>query len=105
MRESWTEFLERIFPALLLALFGGIVRLLNRKNVTTLRSVFGGLVTSVFVGMLSFHWLTDSPLSESQRYVVTALASYGSRDVLQILEALLLRWLERATHHKRDPRE
>lgn len=105
MRESWSEFLERVFPALLLALLGGIVRLLNRRSVTTLRTVFGGLVTSVFVGMLSFHWLADSPLSESQRYVVTALASYGSRDVLQILEAYLLLWLERATQRKRDPRE
>lgn len=105
MRELLVELLGKILPPATVAAFGGAVRLLNRKEQDNFQHTIAGLITSVFVGVLCFHWLDNSSLSEGQRYVITAIASYSSRDVLAIAEAWLLAILEKAAPPRSGQRE
>jgi len=81
-----------IAPAVLLAMLGGVVRMIQNPKSFSWCWLFGGLLMSAFVGILVFLLIADAEaVSANCRAAICGVSGYSSAQILGLLEKRVLR--------------
>lgn len=88
MEDEITGFLKDLLLPVIIAIFGGLVRIFNDKRGLkhyTIGLLCSGILTAAFTGILVY-WLTaDLDLSDNVRSATVAISGYTSRDLIGII--------------------
>lgn len=84
----------KLMPAIVLAVFGGIVRALQRQDCSW-RSILVSGVTAAFCGSVVGLYLADLSMPEGIKSATIALSGWGCGTLLPILEDRLCRLAKR----------
>jgi len=95
MKATIWELLYQSVPAIVVALFGGIVSVINSKEKISVKYALGGVLTAVLVGLILDMSMIEFQVSEKVRVIVVALGGYCSRDAMVLLENVFLKNLKR----------
>ncbi len=91
------EFINESLPAILLAMFGGAVNMLNSKDKQfSWRWFFIGIITAGFVGYVMSTLMCGYGVNEHVSKVAIAISGYSANDILRVLKEKLI---ERITNH------
>lgn len=89
--DTLCSFINNTLPAILLAMFGGVISVLNTKNKEfTWRWFLTGVLTAGFVGMIMDSFLCAYDISPHIRTAVISISGYSSNDLLQVLRDKLI---------------
>ncbi len=94
MKATIWELLYQSVPAIAVALFGGIVSVINSKERISVKYALGGIFTAVLVGLILDMAMIEFQVSEKVRVIVVAMGGYCSRDVIVLFENLFLKNLK-----------
>lgn len=89
-RNSLKTILE-MWPAILLALLGGIARMINSKRAVTVCFVFGGLLSSAFVAIVVSLLLADAEIPRCTQMAIVGMSGYSSSEILSVLKTKILK--------------
>lgn len=94
MLQTIFDWLEKNSPVILLGIFGGLVRQINQKDITTWMFVCG-MITSIFVALLVFFLIADSGIPINLKIVIIGIAGYSAIQVLEIINKAILKRIEK----------
>ena len=90
--EELLKACMEVAPAVLLAMLGGMVRMMQNPKAFSWCWFFGGLLMSAFVGILVFLLIADAEaVSPNFRAAVCGVSGYSSAQILGLLEKKVLR--------------
>lgn len=89
--RNWVDTFFSMLPPITLAIVGGIVNLLNSdKRHSSISFYLAIVVTSGFVGLITFLFISEVPMSPKIRAAVVGVSGCSAREVLEILQRRLL---------------
>jgi hypothetical protein len=95
--ETLNRFVNQSLPAVILAMFGGAVHMLNCKERDKFSwRWFGiGILTAGFAGYIMSEVLSELNVSDGMRTVGIAMAGYSANDILKAFRNNLIGKVER----------
>jgi hypothetical protein len=95
--ETINRFVNQSLPAVILAMFGGAVQMLNCKERDKFSwRWFGiGILTAGFAGYIMSEVLSELNVSDGMRTVGIAMAGYSANDILKAFRNNLIGKVER----------
>lgn len=94
--DTMCSFVNTSLPAILLAMFGGTVKILNnkRKDPFSWRWFLIGNLTAGFVGYIMSQITCELSISSGMTNVVVAISGYSANDILKALRDKLVKKVE-----------
>ncbi|MGE4520643.1 MAG: phage holin family protein [Desulfobacteraceae bacterium] len=89
--RSVLKIMLEMLPAILLALLGGIVRMVNKKETITFCFVLGGLFSSAFVAIIVSLLLSGVEIPKCTQMAMVGMSGYSSSEILGILKSKILK--------------
>lgn len=91
--DTMCSFVNTSLPAILLAMFGGTVQILNnkRKEPFSWRWFLIGNLTAGFVGYIMLQISCELGISNGMTSVVVAISGYSANDILKALRDKLIK--------------
>ena len=86
--ELWKHYV-RAFPAVILAVFGGFVRVIQATEEFTVPRLLTGICSAAFVGILLYFLMHDWDYSPTVKAAIIGVGGYAFGDILPFLNKLV----------------
>lgn len=85
MPENFSEWMQKLTPALVLAVLGGLVKLLQVGCRITLGRVVVSIMTAGFTGVVVFLLIQDLSMPQSLQAAIVGICGYSAGEILSVL--------------------
>jgi small basic protein len=101
MLQTIFDWMRENSPVILLGIFGGLVRQINEKQISTKMFVCG-MITSVFVALLIFFAIIDTGIPLNLKIIIIGISGYSAVQILGIINNAVLKWLQKYAENQED---
>lgn len=85
------KIIWEMWPAIMLAVLGGVVRMINSKHAITTYFFIGGLLSSAFVAVVVSLLLAEARVPQLTQMAMVGMSGYSSSELLGILKTKIIK--------------